>query len=68
MNANRIISMVIRMVVNRLIRTGVNAGVNKMSKAKQYGPDETKGQAPQSADTQKRMRQSMRVMRKIGRF
>lgn len=31
MNANRIINMVIRMVMNRLIRSGVNAGIDKFS-------------------------------------
>ena len=72
MNANQVINMVIRMVMNRVIRSGVNAGINavgnKMSKGKDAGPNEQAGQAPQSAETTKRMRQSLRTTRKIGRF
>lgn len=72
MNANRIISMVIRMVMNRVIRSGVNAGIDKFS---QRGKKSSDGQGAanpqqkkQTGDTQKRMRQSMRVARKIGKF
>ena len=69
MNANQIINMVVRMVFNRVVRTGLNAGINavgdKMSKGKT--PDQA-GKAPDSSETTKRMRQTMRVTRKIGRF
>ena len=72
MNASRIINMVIRMVMNRLIRSGVNAGIDKFSQRGKKSP-EGKGaadpqQKKQTAETQKRMRQSMRVARKIGKF
>lgn len=74
MNANRIINMVIRMVTNRLIRGGVNAGINKLSqRGKNNAPSDgdrntNSRQKTRTADTQKRMRQSMRVARKMGRF
>ncbi|KRS14379.1 hypothetical protein XM53_01240 [Roseovarius atlanticus] len=72
MNANRIINMVIRMVMNRLIRSGVNAGIDKMSKRGKKPADGQNAPDPQqkqqTAQTQKRMRQSMRVARKIGKF
>ncbi|MGK7653048.1 MULTISPECIES: hypothetical protein [unclassified Roseovarius] len=72
MNANRIVSMIIRMVMNRLIRTGVNAGIDKMSKRGKKPADGKGAPNPQhkrqTAETQKRMRQSMRVARKIGKF
>ncbi|QFT93087.1 hypothetical protein FIU86_09545 [Roseovarius sp. THAF9] len=72
MNANRIINMVIRMVMNRLIRSGVNAGIDKFSQRGKTPPDGQGAADPQqkhqTAETQKRMRQSMRVARKVGKF
>ena len=69
MNANQIINMIVRTVMRRVIRSGLNAGIdavgNKMSKGK---PPKSTQPDPQAADTQKRMRQTMRVTRKLGRF
>ncbi len=72
MNANRIINMVIRMIMNRVIRSGVNAGIDKFSQRGKKSADGQGSADPQqkkqTGDTQKRMRQSMRVARKIGKF
>ncbi|MEO1140575.1 MAG: hypothetical protein AAFW87_14110 [Pseudomonadota bacterium] len=72
MNANQIINMVIRMVVNRAVRGGVNAGINavgnRMSKGKGGPANQAETDAPDSAETTKRMRQTLRATKKIGRF
>ena len=75
MNANQVINMVIRMVMTRLVRSGVNAGMNavggRMTRNKASGDQQAtrKGNGgPDSGETQKRMKQAMRVSRRIGRF
>lgn len=70
MNANQIINMVIRQVMRRVMNKGINAGINavgsKMAKGKS-------GDTPQSGqidtgDSQKRMRQTMKMGKRMGRF
>lgn len=75
MNGNQIINMVIRMVMRRLMRGGVNAGINAASKRMKRGQaDKTdaanasQSDAPDSRQTEKRVRQSMRVNRRFGKF
>ncbi|MEL6375614.1 MAG: hypothetical protein AAFQ04_00265 [Pseudomonadota bacterium] len=73
MNANQIINMVIRMVMRRALRGGVNAGIDAISKRKSKNqvadgqPAQAQG-GPDSKETTKRMKQSMRMARKMGRF
>ena len=69
MNANQIINMVVRMVMRRLLRSGVDAGINAVGKRmnRDKTPEEV-GKAPDTGETEKRMRQSMRMSRKMGRF
>lgn len=69
MNADRMISMVIRMVMNRLLRGGVNAGINAVGNRmnRDKTPEQT-GKAPNSDKAVKRTKQAMRVSRKIGRL
>ncbi|RKF17066.1 hypothetical protein D6850_05995 [Roseovarius spongiae] len=70
MNANQIINMAMRMIMRRLMRGGINAGMDavgkRMSKGKTGAPAE--GAPPQGKEAQKRMRQTMRSMRRMGRM
>lgn len=73
MNANRIINMVVRMVMRRLVRSGVDAGVNayanrRDAKAGKGEGQAQQGKAPKTGKTQKRMRQGMRMARRMDRF
>ncbi|MEM6579471.1 MAG: hypothetical protein AAF678_13360 [Pseudomonadota bacterium] len=77
MNANQILNMVVRMLVRRVVRGGVNMGIDAASKQMSKGkpdtsananPDLAREQKKQQADTSKRMKQSMRTMRRFGRF
>ena len=65
MNANQIFSMVVRMVIRRLLRSGVNAGIDAVGK--RMSGDKTNS-GPDTAQTQQRMRQGMRVTKKMSRF
>lgn len=71
MNANRMINMVIRMVMRRVMRSGMNAGIGaigkKMNKGKTEDGNPSKD-APETKDTQKRARQSMKMARRMGRM
>lgn len=66
MNVNRIISMVINMVMRRVMRTGVNAGINAVGK-RMPGGKET-GPAPDSKQTTKRAKDTIRMARRVGRM
>ncbi len=69
MNANRIVSMVINMIMRRLLRSGVDAGMNAVGKRMNKGKTDAEiGKSPDSRHATKRMKQSMRITRKIGRF
>ncbi len=65
MNANQIISMVLRMVMRRLLRGGINAGVGAMGK-RMGGGDAASG--PDGRKTVQRSRQALRLGRRFGRF
>ncbi|MEB8386211.1 hypothetical protein OO012_03140 [Rhodobacteraceae bacterium KMM 6894] len=66
MNANRIISMVINMVMRRLMRTGVNAGMNAVGKRMSGGGEA--GPSPDSKQSTKRAKDTIRMARRIGRM
>lgn len=73
MNANQMISMVVRMVMRQVMRRGVNAGIDAVANRKaksRAGDDDHQNakQAPGAGKTQQRMRQSMRALRRMGRF
>jgi hypothetical protein len=62
MNVNQIITMVMRMVMRRLLRGGVNAVGKKMSRGGGAAP------GPDGRKTVQRGRQAMKLGRRIGRF
>jgi len=69
MNADRIISMVIRMVMRRVMRTGVDAGINAVGKRMNRNKDpEKRGKAPDSSESTRRAKKSIRLARRFGRF
>ncbi|MEQ9258036.1 MAG: hypothetical protein RIG84_02950 [Roseovarius sp.] len=74
MNVNQMVNMIVRMVMRRAVKTGIDKGINAYADQRdaQTGAGDTKGgqkrKAPDSAETRKRMKQSMRMMRKMGRF
>lgn len=75
MNANQMINMVIRMVMRQVMRRGVNAGMDAVGKRMnrnaaqgEEGAGQRPGNSAGAAQTQKRMRQGMRTMRRMGRF
>ncbi|MEM7731825.1 MAG: hypothetical protein AAF280_03455 [Pseudomonadota bacterium] len=62
MNANKLISMALNMILRRVMRAGLNKGMDAVSKR-------GKGhQGPDTKDMQQRMRQSTRLGRRLGRF
>ncbi|MDF1670558.1 MAG: hypothetical protein P1U83_13175 [Roseovarius sp.] len=69
MNANQIINMVVRLVMRKAINGGVNAGINaignRKSKAK---PNDEQTASVDTGETQKRMRQTLRMTKRFGRF
>lgn len=72
MNANQLINMAVRIVMRKLLHKGIDAGVD-MASRRGHGadpearPDDPQGRA-QANETKKRLRQSMRVVRRMGRF
>ncbi|MEM9434504.1 MAG: hypothetical protein AAGA12_11325 [Pseudomonadota bacterium] len=64
---NGMINMVVRILARRLINLGVNKGID-MAARRRGGDDASPQVKQQSADSTKRMRQSMRLIRRIGRF
>ncbi len=66
MNANQLITMAIRMIMRRLMRTGVDAGIGAVSNRMNKGAPG--GAAPNSSETQKRARSTMKIARKMGRM
>jgi len=68
---NQIVNMIIRMVMNRLLRRGVDAGINRVVGPKPARGDMSPGQragADAARATTKRARQAMRLVRRVGRF
>jgi len=68
MNANQLMSMAMRMIMRRVMRSGVDLGVGAVSKRMSKGKVENDAAAPQSGETQKRARQSMKIARRMGRM
>jgi hypothetical protein len=72
MNAGNIVNMIVRMVMRRVIGKGIKAGIGAVAKRRGKGArgedDRQAGQAPQTRKTQGRLKQSMRAVRRIGRF
>ncbi len=64
MNANQIINIVVRMVMRRLVRSGVNAGIGAVSKRRNADKD-MGAKPPNSAETSKRAKQTIRMMRRL---
>ncbi|RMC32886.1 hypothetical protein [Paracoccus alkanivorans] len=63
MNANQLINMFARLVTRRLMNWGINKGIRAASKSgrKRSGPGKRAGV------NNKRTRQAMRILRRIGR-
>lgn len=59
--------MIIRMITRKLINVGIDKGVDTMAKRKGHA-EATGDQKAQTAQTKKRAKQSMRIMRRMGRF
>jgi hypothetical protein len=72
MNAGNIVNMIVRMVMRRVIGKGIKAGIGAVAKRRGQGARGEDGQkdsqAPQTGKTQRRLKQSMRAVRRIGRF
>lgn len=66
----RVLNMIIRRVMNRLTRFGVDKGVDTIAaRRKGVAPDANpKLTQQQNRDTKKRARQAMRMMRRFGKF
>lgn len=61
MNLQRLLMMIINPILRRLITRGVDAGFNRFG-----GPDtRTPGQKAQGKDAARRLRQTMRIGRKL---
>lgn len=64
---NQLVNMIVRMVTRQLIRTGIDKGTEQLAR-RGGGGEATPAQKQQGRQTQKRMRQGMRMIRRIGRF
>ena len=64
---NQIVNMIVRQVMNRLIRTGLDKGVDMMSKRGKAGAELTPEQKNAAGENKKRARQAMRITRRMGR-
>jgi len=70
---DRIITMIIRQITNRLIRVGIDKGVEAVSNRgrdpqEPADPKAEKAQTQSQKDTARRAKQAMRLGRKISRF
>ena len=73
MNANRLISMAINMIVRRVMRSGIDAGVNAFANRKAAQDPNAPQQrqntgGPNTRDLQQRARRAIRLGRRFGRF
>ncbi|MCQ0093229.1 hypothetical protein [Roseovarius sp. M141] len=66
MNANQLINMAMRMIMRRLMRRGIDAGIGAVGKRMNNGSPT--GDAPNSKETQKRARSTMKIARRMGRM
>jgi hypothetical protein len=67
---NQIINMIIRQLTRRLINTGIEKGVGLFNRKKDVEPNsaESKQVRVDTQQTVKTAKQSMRMIRRIGRF
>ena len=64
---NQMVNMIVRMVMRQLIRTGIDKGSEHLAR-RNGGGEATPAQKGQARQAQKRMRQGMRMIRRMGRF
>lgn len=64
---NQLVNMIVRMVMRQLIRTGIDKGTEHLAR-RNGGGEATPTQKGQAQQSQKRMRQGMRMIRRMGRF
>lgn len=67
MNLNHLVNMFMRIVTRRAMNWGINKGIGKMSKSGRNSQRPRQGQPPHSGQSQKRIRQAMRMIRRSGR-
>lgn len=70
MNFDQIINMVVKSVINRLVRLGVDRGINAVAgrgKAQDEMTDEERATGQDARATARRARQAARLTRKLGR-
>jgi|GEM_PF-1535946 len=67
---NGIINMIVRMVVRKGINAGISKGADLLARDKNVDPNspEAKANQQQGKKTAKTAKQSMKLMRRIGRF
>ena len=68
MNANRLIGMALNMILRRVMRAGINKGMDAVSKRGKTRDGNPPQPGPDTRDAQKRMRHSIRLGRRLGRF
>lgn len=67
MSFDRILRMILRRVMNRGVNAGIRHAATRGKQPQDMTPEERQ-RARQGQDTAKRVRQAMRVTRRIGRF
>ncbi|PTX55387.1 hypothetical protein C8N43_0020 [Litoreibacter ponti] len=65
---NQIINMFMRIVMRKLIKAGINKGVDMAAKRGAAGDELTPEQRQMAGKNKKRAKQSVRMARRIGRF
>ena len=71
MNANQIINMITRMFVRKVVNTGLNAGIDRVSgggKPRDGMSDAERSQARKGKQAVRTARKAARVTRRIGKF
>ncbi|MFD0858170.1 hypothetical protein ACFQ0Z_04205 [Roseovarius aquimarinus] len=56
------------MIMRRLMRSGVDAGIGAVSKRMSKGKEGQSGPAPETKQAQKRARDTMKIARRMGRM
>ncbi|TCP61987.1 hypothetical protein EV663_103174 [Rhodovulum bhavnagarense] len=69
MNATQLINMAVRIVMRKFLNKGIDAGIDMATRRRQdTDPADRRDAHAQAQDTKKRVKQSMRIARRIGRF
>lgn len=71
MTTTRLIDRAMRIVMRKLLHKGIDAGVERASRRGQDGDPQARPDPiakAQTAETKKRMKQSLRIARRMGRF